>query len=176
MDRARPTASGCPIAAAAERVGDLWSLLIMRESLDGYTRFDEFKTNLGIAPNILTQRLRHLVEVGLLDRIQYSDRPPRYEYLPTEAGQDLLNVLVAFYAWGIRHTENDETKIKIIDHDTGADIEPQMCDRKTGRALSNIELEFVAGTAASNPLKARLSRSARVARRARRAASCRDSG
>lgn len=172
MDRGRITAGGCPIGAAAERVGDVWSLLIMRESLDGYTRFDEFKSNLGIAPNILTHRLRRLVDGGLLTRIQYSDRPPRYEYLPTEAGVDFLEVLIALYAWGVRHTECDQRQIRIVDQDSRAAIEPQMIDRKTGRALSTLKPEFVAGVDASKALQARLSPKARGGRRARGPASC----
>lgn len=172
MERARLAPSGCPIAASAELVGDLWSLLIMRECLDGYTRFDEFKTNLGIAPNILTQRLRNLVEGGLLERRQYSERPPRYEYVPTRSGQDFMEVLVAYYAWGVRHTENDQRQIALIDRDTGAQIEPQMHDGKTGRPLSDMNIEFVAGSDASNGLRARLSPTARKARRERRDTPC----
>ena len=64
---------GCPIAGALENVGEWWSLLIMRDALDGFTRFDEFEENLGIAPNILTRRLKSLTEAGLLERRQYSD-------------------------------------------------------------------------------------------------------
>ncbi len=73
----------CPIARSLERVGEWWSMLIMRDALHGMTRFDEFQNSLGIAPNILTRRLDGLVDAGLLERRRYSERPPRDEYVPT---------------------------------------------------------------------------------------------
>jgi len=71
----------CPIARSLERVGEWWSILILRDALHGLTRFDEFQKSLGIAPNMLTRRLNALVEGGLLERRRYSERPPRDEYL-----------------------------------------------------------------------------------------------
>ncbi len=70
----------CPIARSLERVGEWWSILIIRDALHGFTRFDEFQKNLNIAPNMLTRRLSALVDAGLLRRLRYSERPPRYEY------------------------------------------------------------------------------------------------
>ena len=70
----------CPIARTLERVGEWWSMLILRDALHGYTRFEEFRESLGIAPNMLTARLAALVEAGLLERQRYSEQPPRYEY------------------------------------------------------------------------------------------------
>ena len=67
----------CPIARSLERVGEWWSMLIMRDALHGYRRFDEFQESLGIAPNMLTRRLKGLVDAGLLERRRYSDHPPR---------------------------------------------------------------------------------------------------
>ena len=72
----------CPIARGLERVGEWWSMLILRDAFAGMTRFDEFQNSLGIAPNMLTRRLRRLVEAGLLERRRYSERPPRDEYVP----------------------------------------------------------------------------------------------
>ncbi|HMF59403.1 MAG TPA: helix-turn-helix domain-containing protein, partial [Vicinamibacterales bacterium] len=71
----------CPIARSLERVGEWWSILILRDALRGSTRFDQFQRHLTIAPNILTRRLRALVDAGLLERTLYSERPPRYEYI-----------------------------------------------------------------------------------------------
>ena len=70
----------CPIARSLERVGEWWSILILRDAFYGLTRFDEFQKSLGIAPNMLTRRLNALVEAGLLERRRYSERPPRDEY------------------------------------------------------------------------------------------------
>jgi DNA-binding HxlR family transcriptional regulator len=71
----------CPIARSLERVGEWWSILIIRDALHGFTRFDEFQKSLNIAPNMLTRRLSALVDAGLLERRRYSERPPRYEYI-----------------------------------------------------------------------------------------------
>ena len=70
----------CPIARGLERVGEWWSILILRDAFAGMTRFDEFQKSLGIAPNMLTRRLNALVEAGLLERRRYSEQPPRDEY------------------------------------------------------------------------------------------------
>ena len=93
----------CPIARSLERVGEWWSILIIRDALHGFTRFDEFQKSLNIAPNMLTRRLSALVDAGLLQRRRYSERPLRYEYILTEMGRDFRPVIVAMAAWGNRH-------------------------------------------------------------------------
>lgn len=91
----------CPIAQSLELVGEWWTPLILRNVvMGGMTRFDDIQTNLGIAPTVLTSRLNHLVDSGLLERRQYNEHPPRYDYVATEAGQDFLPVLEALYEWG----------------------------------------------------------------------------
>src|SRR5882757_6843435 len=69
----------CPVARSLERVGEWWSILILRDAFAGLTRFDQFQTSLDIAPNMLTRRLNNLVDAGLLERRGYCDRAPRYE-------------------------------------------------------------------------------------------------
>src|SRR5215472_2171226 len=98
----------CPIARSLERVGEWWSILILRDAFHGLTRFDEFQENLGIAPNMLARRLKSLVEAGLLERRRYSERPPRDEYVLTQAGRDFRPVLWALLAWGNRHFAPEE--------------------------------------------------------------------
>src|ERR1700742_4987425 len=93
----------CPIARSLERVGEWWSILILRDAYYGMTRFDQFQKSLGIAPNMLTRRLNGLVEAGVLERRLYSERPPRYEYVPTDPGRDFRPVLWALLAWGNRN-------------------------------------------------------------------------
>src|SRR4051794_16679096 len=88
----------CPIARGLERVGEWWSILIIRDALHGLTRFDQFQQSLGIAPNMLARRLNALVKAGLLERRRYSERPARYEYVLTERGYDFRSVIVAMYA------------------------------------------------------------------------------
>src|ERR1700740_3700534 len=93
----------CPIARSLERVGEWWSMLILRDAFHGFTRFDEFQASLGIAPNMLTRRLGALVAAGLLERRRYSERPPRDEYVLTAQGRDFRPILVALLAWGNKH-------------------------------------------------------------------------
>src|SRR3981189_1399917 len=88
----------CPIARGLERVGEWWSMLIMRDALHGMTRFDEFEKSLGIAPNMLTRRLNALVEAGLLERRRYSEHPPRAEHLLTARGRDFRSAIVGLLA------------------------------------------------------------------------------
>src|ERR1700709_272650 len=85
----------CPIARSLERVGEWWSILILRDAFHGFTRFDEFQKSLDIAPNILTRRLAALVESGLLERHRYSERTPRDEYVLTDLGRDFRPVMQA---------------------------------------------------------------------------------
>jgi len=93
----------CPVARTLDRVGDPWSMLILRDAGFGSTRFDQFQESLGIAPNMLTRRLESLVEAGLLQRRIYSEKPARHEYVLTAKGRDFQPVLSALKAFGERH-------------------------------------------------------------------------
>ena len=126
----------CPIARGLERVGEWWSILILRDAFRGARRFDEFRESLGVAPNILTRRLNALVEAGLLRRELYCERPPRHEYRLTERGKDFQPVLFALLAWGNRHFAPEGDPIVLIDLATGQPAEPEFVDRKTGRPMT----------------------------------------
>src|ERR1700733_10739998 len=93
MQPKSPSILECPVGRAVETVGEWWSILILRDAFQGSTRFDEFQKSLGIAPNILSRRLAHLVATGMLARRRYSERPPRYEYLLTPKGRDFFPVV-----------------------------------------------------------------------------------
>lgn len=95
----------CSIARALEVVGGRWTLLLLRDALLGVRRFDDFRASLGIRANVLSTRLDHLVEAGLLRREQYSERPLRFEYVPTERAEELRPVLFALRTWGARNVE-----------------------------------------------------------------------
>jgi DNA-binding HxlR family transcriptional regulator len=101
-------ASGpCPIGRAGGLLGDRWTMLILRDANGGITRFDDFRSNLGIADNILAARLRHLIEAGLLVKVPYRDgNRTRQEYRLTEAGAEFVPVLRALADWGNRYTES----------------------------------------------------------------------
>jgi DNA-binding HxlR family transcriptional regulator len=90
----------CSIARALEIVGQRWTLLIIRDVFLGLRRFDEIQDNLGIARNVLTDRLARLVEEEILERKPYSKRPERFEYRLTKKGQDLYVALAALRQWG----------------------------------------------------------------------------
>jgi DNA-binding HxlR family transcriptional regulator len=139
----------CPIARSLERVGEWWSMLILRDASLGLTRFDQFQESLGIAPNILTRRLKGLVEAGLLERRRYSERPPRYEYVLTEAGRDFRPVLWAFVAWGNKHLAPEGASVIIVHSKTGAQADPILVDRISGRLLSPPDFRSAPGPAAN---------------------------
>jgi DNA-binding HxlR family transcriptional regulator len=138
----------CPIARSLERVGEWWSMLILRDALHGYTRFDEFQRSLGIAPNMLSRRLDALVEAGLLERRRYNEHPPRDEYLPTARGRDFRPVLIALMAWGNRHFAPEGPSVELINSETGAAVEPILVDKATGRPIQAPEFRMAAGPAA----------------------------
>lgn len=146
----------CPIARSLERVGEWWSILILREAFGGATRFDDFQRALPIAPNMLTRRLAGLVEAGLLERRPYTTRPLRHEYLLTEVGRDFRPVLVALLAWGNRHFAPEGPSVVVTDRDTGRPVEPVMVDRRTGRAITPRTHRFSAGPQAPDWLRERL--------------------
>jgi DNA-binding HxlR family transcriptional regulator len=138
----------CPIARSLERVGEWWSILILRDASLGLTRFDQFQESLGIAPNILTRRLNTLVEAGLLERRRYRERPPRDEYVLTAAGRDFRPVLWALLAWGNKHFAPEGASVVIVDSQTGEEAEPLLVDRKSGRSLVAPAFRSAAGPAA----------------------------
>jgi DNA-binding HxlR family transcriptional regulator len=138
----------CPIARSLERVGEWWSMLILRDALHGFTRFDQFQKSLGIAPNMLTRRLNALVEAGLLERRRYSERPPRDEYVPTARGRDFQPVLIALLAWGNKHFAPEGASVQLINTETGAAVEPILVDPANGRPIRKPDYAFAPGPAA----------------------------
>ena len=122
----------CPVARSLERVGEWWSILILRDAVYGLKRFDEFQKSLDIAPNMLTRRLNALVKGGLLKRQRYSEKPPRYEYVLTDRGRDFRPVLLALLAWGNKHFAPEGASVLLAHTDTGAIAEPVIVDRVSG--------------------------------------------
>lgn len=101
--------SDCSIAQALDVVGDWWTLLVVRDVAGGLNRFSDLAAELGVSRKVLTERLAMLVERGVLERRQYSDRPARFEYHLTDAGRGLLPVLIALQNWGAQHVMGDGT-------------------------------------------------------------------
>ena len=146
----------CPVARTVDRVGDAWSLMILRDAFHGLTRFDQFQKSLGVAPNILTRRLAKLVEAGMLERRRYNARPPRDEYVLTAQGRDFWPVLVAMMAYGNRHFAREGVASQLVDLQTGAPAEPVLADATTGRRLDPAAFKFAAGPAADPAVLARM--------------------
>jgi DNA-binding HxlR family transcriptional regulator len=96
----------CSIARALEVVGERWTLLIVRDAFAGMRRFEQFQESLGIARNVLTERLNRLVDEGVLERILYSERPERYEYRLTPKGRDLNVALTGLMQWGDKYVSS----------------------------------------------------------------------
>jgi DNA-binding HxlR family transcriptional regulator len=145
----------CPIARSLERVGEWWSILILRDAFQGLTQFDQFQKSLGIAPNMLTRRLNSLVETGLLQRRRYSEHPPRDEYVLTERGRDFRPVLWALLAWGNKHFAPEGPSVLVVDAATGKSADPVLVDRKTGKIMTPDSFRSAPGPAADARTRAR---------------------
>ncbi len=145
----------CPIARSLERVGEWWSILILRDAFLGATRFEQFQKNLDIAPNMLTRRLAALVEAGLLERRRYCEHPPRDEYLLTERGRDFRPVLWALLTWGNRHFAPEGPSVVIVNNATGALADPVLVDRVSGEAMTSGRFRTVPGPAADERTRRR---------------------
>jgi len=136
----------CPVANGVARIGDAWSLLILRDASLGLTRFDQFRKSLGIAPTILTKRLAALTEARLLEKRQYSERPPRDEYLLTDAGRDFMPILVMIGDWARRHQSQAPEGAELnrfVDAETGNEIRPVVIDALTGEKIGARVLSIV---------------------------------
>jgi DNA-binding HxlR family transcriptional regulator len=153
----------CPIARSLDRVGEWWSILILRDAYYGLTRFDEFQKSLGIAPSMLARRLNSLVESGLLQRRRYSAKPPRDEYVLTEAGRDFRPVVWSLVAWGNRHLAPEGVSVQLVDRATGAVADPVLFDRNSGRVMTPADFKPAAGPAADDRTQRRLARAGFIA-------------
>jgi DNA-binding HxlR family transcriptional regulator len=101
----------CSVARALEIVGERWTLLIIRDAFLGRRRFEEFQESLGIARNVLTDRLNRLVDEGILERVLYNERPERFEYRLTAKGRDLQIALAGLRQWGDKYLSEKPPRI-----------------------------------------------------------------
>src|SRR5512132_98048 len=101
----------CSIARALEVVGERWTLLIVRDAFLGLRRFDQFHESLGIARNVLTDRLNRLVDEGILERVRYSERPERFEYRLTPKGRELNVALSGLRQWGDKYLSDKPPRV-----------------------------------------------------------------
>ena len=129
----------CNIAQSLNIIGDRWSLLIVHEILNGNTLFNEIKKALpGIAPNLLSERLKYLEEEGLISVELYSEHPPRYRYTLTKSGEELEHVFNALIIWGSNNLQ--KCYKKLIDPKTGDEVEVSYINKKTGEHVDHVEV------------------------------------
>ena len=127
----------CPVARSVDLIGDRWALLIVRDAFDGSRRFGDFQRGLGVARNILTDRLRKLVEAGIFTTQPASDGTTYQEYVLTKKGESLFPVVVALRQWGEQHLfAPNEPHSVLIDSQSGKVIPPMQPQAADGRILS----------------------------------------
>lgn len=156
MQRTRLQDMPCPVARSLERVGEWWSILILRDAFQGLTRFDEFQQSLQLSPTILTRRLKYLVESGILEKRLYHSRPARYEYLLTERGTDFFPVIAALFQWGNQHFAPDGPAVILTDRHTGTPLEPILLDNATRQPIRAQDVTLTAGSVRSDIINKRL--------------------
>ncbi len=128
----------CPIARTTDLLGDWWTPLVLRQAFFGQRRFDEMQEALGIPRAVLTDRLKRLVDEGMLVRRAYQERPVRYEYRLTDQGRDFWGVLAAMWRFGedwLFVDDPESQQLELVDRETGDRIEPVVVDRATGEPL-----------------------------------------
>lgn len=138
----------CSIARTLEVLGERWTLLIVRDAMLGLHRFDEFQHSLGIARNVLTDRLKRLVEAGVLERIAYQQHPPRFEYRLTAVGLELCTPVVGLMHWGDRHLAGPEGLPRLTRHRTcGGQLHSELVCEECGATVDGTDLELPPGPA-----------------------------
>lgn len=145
MARKRFSEMQCPVARALDEVGDWWSLLIIRDAMLGTRRFVDFTRQLGIAKNILQDRLNKLIDNNILQKVDVGEHGVRHEYELTDKGRDLFVVITALKQWGDKWAYKSEHGFEILDKDTQHVIAPLSVQNKDGKRLDvgDVELKFI---------------------------------
>jgi DNA-binding HxlR family transcriptional regulator len=136
----------CSIARTLEVLGERWTLLIVRDALLGLHRFDDFQQSLGIARNVLADRLKRLVDAGVLTRTSYQERPQRYEYALTAVGRELALPVVALMHWGDRHRALPAGPPRLTrHHGCGGRVQARLVCTKCREPIPPAELDVLPG-------------------------------
>ncbi|MEM1403423.1 MAG: helix-turn-helix domain-containing protein [Pseudomonadota bacterium] len=139
----------CSLAQALEAIGERWSLLILREAFYGRTRFSQFLEELGISRNILTSRLYHLVEQGILEK-RMAKETAHTEYVLTEAGRSLRTVIVSLIQWGDEYRPHpDGERLALIDRDSGEPISKMKLLTQSGEEVRPGGIDVIPGPGVS---------------------------
>jgi len=154
--RTRFTDENCSIAQALEVLGDWWTLLIIREAFLGTRRFADFQSTLGIAKNVLARRLQHLVDHGVLTKVDAGTHGSRYEYELTAMGKDLVTVVTALRQWGDRWIYGEgKEPVEVLDVRNGRRVPPLRILGEDGEPIPGHAMLPRPGPGASDETRAR---------------------
>ena len=139
----------CSIARTLEVIGDRWTLLVIRDAFLGLHRFEDFQKSLGVARNVLTDRLNRLVDEGILRRRRYQERPERFEYRLTRKGVDLWPMIMTTLKWGDRYVAPEGKSRLILHKDCGGEIDERLHCSRCGAELGPTDVYVEPGPAAA---------------------------
>jgi DNA-binding HxlR family transcriptional regulator len=140
----------CSLAKSLEVIGERWSLLIVRDVMNGNRRFSSIQASLGVARNVLSSRLQRLIDEDILERRAYQESPPRHEYFLTEKGLDLWPALIALMGWGDRHSDNPAgPPLQVIHKGCGGPVSDRGICADCGHVLTARDATAVPGPGAA---------------------------
>jgi len=146
MGRKRFDEMPCAIAQTLNQVGDWWTLLIVRDAMKGARRFSDFHESTGIAKNILTDRLKKLVENGVMEREEVGVRGQRQEYILTERGEELFPIIMAMQQWGDKWIYDEQSAPSIVcDTRSGETLAPISVANESGKPVTHRDITFKTG-------------------------------
>jgi DNA-binding HxlR family transcriptional regulator len=135
----------CSVARTLELVGERWTLLIIRDAFVGVRRFGDFAERLGVARNVLQDRLERLVDEGILEKVPYQERPVRHEYRLTAKGRDLWPVLVSLLKYGDRHLAPEGPPLVLVHRGCGGEVDDRRICVACGQKLEVGDVKATAG-------------------------------
>lgn len=136
----------CSVARSLSVMGDRWTMLVLRNAFMAIRRFDDFQANLGVTRHVLADRLTRLVDAGVMKKVAYQDKPPRYEYRLTEMGRDLYPVLLALTSWGDKWLDEDRgAPLEYVHKGCGHKFKPTMVCSECREPLSTHDVVLMAG-------------------------------
>lgn len=145
VKKSKPRPPVDSVERALTIVGDAWTFLILREAFFGVRRFHDFKANTGIAPNILSTRLRKLVDAGLFTRVRYSGHANRFEYRLTDMGRDLYPIIVMLMRWGDKWlNEGRPAPLTLVHAPCGGVLAPELRCNHCDRPIAAQDVEWYA--------------------------------
>lgn len=155
MSKVRFSDHECPLARALDEIGDWWTLLVIREVMYGNSRFEAFRSQLGISRAVLSDRLSRLVQAGILERKTYADDKRAADYSLTEKGRDLWPVIVAMLHWSKQHVVDSDV-VSGVSRISGKPIDRICAVDTQGEIIETADTQLMAGGDASEHLRARL--------------------